>query len=427
MLSMKRLWVRMQPFKPSMWRFSILLIPFTPLLALMQKRSSNVVFEILLLALVVTTPWQAFSWKHSVRVLYERPIRWLTLSWLLCVLWMAVSLTWALNPAFGAWVLFRWLIVLTTMIWLYRYRHAIADIYPPYIFSIALVLCLIVTLTLYSAFQRCTIPIRADHWNGSKLYALYINASIIIVFFFWVGWMECLALKWPVRIFFLAAIAYGIRHIDSDAAHLGLALGVITWGVCTYRPRWQKYFPVLVAGGLLLTPIVLKPLSHPTWGPRIVKLIPSHKARFIIWEHIAHDYIRTQPLKGHGLGTLTPGARVYIMPDFDTFPASRALQTLTPQDNPIDPHNGILHLWAELGVIGTVMFSIMAYLFLNHIRYHRPPSHVPFFFGFFTSFLLVLSVNCSLWHMWLWTSAGLAMLSLLLTSQKIHVQEDIKV
>jgi O-antigen ligase len=117
--------------------------------------------------------------------------------------------------------------------------------------------------------------------------------------------------------------------------------------------------------------------------------------RLAIWKRVI-EVIQLNPITGHGLGVFRTMEDIIPSGEF----AGRLLA-------PNHPHNMALQLWAEMGVIGAGIFSLLVLM----VAFRLPePSRlgVP---GFLAAALagqfLAISMSFDLWNDWLWACAGI--------------------
>lgn len=148
----------------------------------------------------------------------------------------------------------------------------------------------------------------------------------------------------------VAAMAV-ILGTESASAAVALALGVAAFVAGWLAPRRVPLaLAVMLAGGMLAAPLIVK-LGYAIPGVETVaQARTSYGHRLRIWDNAVH-LIGEKPLLGWG------------------FDASRDLSSGAPETNslgpnadlmPLHPHNGVLQIWVELGLIGAVLAAVAA-------------------------------------------------------------------
>jgi len=148
-----------------------------------------------------------------------------------------------------------------------------------------------------------------------------------------------------------------------------LALGLTGWG--------------LLAEGMVKMGLHMWLATHvdPNWGYRLE-----------IWDHVS-GLIRTHVLTGHGFDT----ARV-LGADAGLAPAGGTTSFL-------HPHNGMLQLWLEVGLIGVGLFLATAFLGLKRMAGHTLDRRaLAALAGGVTSAAVFWSISFGVWQGW-WLSA----------------------
>jgi len=159
----------------------------------------------------------------------------------------------------------------------------------------------------------------------------------------------------------LGLIFYVVMLTNSRGGILTLVLTTAAAFVLLGRERWRRHFALLaIAGGLCLAAAALAivtanaavdrlPTAAETTPARQVRYsfferllgAPTVAQRFYYWES-ASEMIREAPLTGHGLG----GYAVL-------YPRHRNLRAGETRH----PHNILLHLWVETGLIGLLLWT----------------------------------------------------------------------
>lgn len=167
-------------------------------------------------------------------------------------------------------------------------------------------------------------------WTKNNLYKLFLILTAALTF---------LIIVWAV----------------SEGAVVAIAAGLLFLGIAFKKSR----LPTIIAA-ILLIAISL------TWSPISTKVIPeitfqnpSGQVRLMMWRETA-SLINTQPLTGAGLA----GYQTAVAP----FHKADHIEIY------LYPHNIILNLWSELGLLGLIAFVWLLIIFFKLIYQNRKKS-----------------------------------------------------
>lgn len=273
--------------------------------------------------------------------------------------WAAMSLVWTLDPGAGVHVLVRLLLLTAAAAVLVTGAALVPPESRPRLFSVmiwsgvGLALALIVT----QAYFRWGI-----HWIYSLTDIRLSDDKRNVIN----GAVATLAvLSWPLMraaflrtnlvgagllaLLIVAALALGF----SRSPLMGWLVGAVgftvvrLWGAAAVRP--------LIAVAILLslaTPWAMRQFVATPWYQENILYLPwDQQHRLRIWD-FASSRIADRPLIGWGLDSsrIMPGAS-------DPIVGVRHLQEA--EQMPLHPHNGVMQLWLELGVVGILMWSAL--------------------------------------------------------------------
>jgi hypothetical protein len=404
----------------------VLLVP----LAACFKRSAPVVFGAMVLASLLLA--RDLDLKGTIRRFFQagHSRKALGVGLLLFWGWCGLSLLWALSPRAGFALWMKISGVMAGGVILFAAMPRVAPLIPSRLW-----LGLWVTGTGFFGVELLeNNPVRTLFRHNPDvlqsthaLLAEYINSGLTFSLLFWAVLVSVLGRGRRVQALGLAlATILVLRHIDTDAARLGWFLGVGVWGVCQIFPlRWVRLgCAALLLVGVLQAPLAGLALSVPRLAAKAEAALPGHRARMIIWEYTAR-IIAQKPLRGWGLGATTPAARKIAQVDFygllpSPLPAPAFLAPADP-GLPLDPHNAFLHIHAELGMVGALLWAAVMILLIRVGDGALPDEDKarpawsafwPVWYGYATAVLLILGVNCSVWHTWLLSALVLGALAL---------------
>lgn len=211
------------------------------------------------------------------------------------------------------------------------------------------------------------------------------------------GWRRAALLPaWAIAI---------LPAFDSNAALLAMAFGVATVALGAAASAFGR--PAALRAtlmGAIAIGFALMPLL-PNWGPfhdrftaRSLSGSVWHRAE--IWSFAA-DRIAERPLLGWGLGSARaiPGGNQFIQPGVHRLP--------------LHPHNGVLQLWLELGVLGAALGAAVTLLVARRATAPGldPPTAI-FLSAALAAALAVLLTGYGIWQGWwigaLWMVAAIA-------------------
>lgn len=161
----------------------------------------------------------------------------------------------------------------------------------------------------------------------------------------------------------VAALASG-----SSSALLGLVTGLCVWFFYVRSARvTAKILTVALPLTLLTMPALVYPLAkNPETIARSIPNFPnSFIHRLLIWDFTL-DRIAERPLLGWGLDTsrAIPGGKE-LRPIHYVVPWSDKPITHPDQNLPLHPHNAVLQIWLELGLLGIVFTMIAVWRLLK--------------------------------------------------------------
>lgn len=218
----------------------------------------------------------------------------------------------------------------------------------------------------------------------------------------------------------ILALCAGLIFL-SEAQVPGVAL--VTGAIALLLTRAMPHFApkVLILGvviGTLLAPAIPGMLPNPqTNEPSLSKYSDSILHRFIIWQ-TAKDHILKNPIIGAGLNSTrflyTKEDRIYYLVEI---PSTGRSWGVFSEPIPLHPHNAILQVWMELGLLGAVLLAVFLVAILNQLRLLALPHwETAASFAFFACALTIESISYGAWQSWwlsgLWLSSALVVSTL---------------
>jgi len=271
--------------------------------------------------------------------------------------WAALSLVWTINPDRGVKTAIRLALVGTSLIFLIdaatRLDHA-----QRLSFGRWLVRGTIIGLTVIGLFIALSGPL--SDWLGTsaraghELDSLNRTASVIAM------------LVWPVALvvaqlygrYAAAAVivmsALALYFLAPSAPLVAFLVGACAFGMGWISQRWGKRL-LFVGFTAAVIAIPFFDILVPVINDWLIANIPgpnSEVHRFVIWE-FASQRIFEQPLFGWGLeaARTIPGGhdQIFLFQFGDNPTMGQAM--------PLHPHNALVQIWLELGLIGLLLIA----------------------------------------------------------------------
>lgn len=214
----------------------------------------------------------------------------------------------------------------------------------------------------------------------------------------------------------LVVCAGSIFLSEAMVPGFALVIGVVALLLTGFMPRIApKALIVVVVMGTLLAPMIPGLLPNPLKAePALSKYSDSMLHRMIIWQ-TAQKHIAAKPVLGAGLNSTR---FLYSKADRITYkveiPSTHRSWGVFSEPIPLHPHNAILQVWMELGVLGALTLVILLVTILRSLRC-LALSHwqTATGFGFFSCALSIEAISYGAWQSWwmstLWLCSMLVM------------------
>lgn len=345
---------------------------------------------------------------------FPRPTGGLTVIFALFLLWAAASAVWSMTPGETvktgvsfAGTLLAGLVLVRNAARIDRDGRSFFErslIAGGAVAFVLLAVELIGDADIYKTVQ--TLRGRASGYPDIKL--IFNQSLSLASVFVWI-WALCL---WNRGLKLLAvglgSAVGGVLALGEAASPLiALVLGAAGFVAFLLGPRIAvAAMAVIVASGVFAAPLLSKAIP-PTADlvRRAPDMPPSAYHRLHIWRVTAR-HIADRPLLGHGFDT----SRAFYDPStrteevfYDAEGVPRWYFGYEPI--PLHPHNGVLQVWLELGLIGAGLglLALLAILKALAERVHGRVAGAACFAAF-VSALFVASVSFGIWQSW-WLSA----------------------
>jgi len=175
---------------------------------------------------------------------------------------------------------------------------------------------------------------------------------------------------------------------SSQAAALGLVFGIVLYALALLLPRLMlQALCVILPLGLLLAPLVVQGLDHATADYPNFWPAANTAERLDIWTGVAHQ-INAAPVLGQG------------------FEAIRRIDTVVLGRAYTHPHNGMLQIWLETGLVGAVLAAAALFLLLRFILRKGRPELFSWYAGALGTWATIFCVGYNMWQTW-WQAAAM--------------------
>lgn len=250
---------------------------------------------------------------------------------------------------------------------------------------------------------------------------LHLNSGITIAALFGWAWVMALRQRYSrIAAYGGAAILAAVLMLaKSDTPLAAYLVGAATYLLARW---WPKRAPGLIGAilvsGALMAPLIPGQLPDPlTEAHKLSFLSNSAQHRILIWQTAAMR-IAERPWFGHGFDTaraLYPqSARVKVILRSDD---PKRAYPLTFEPIPLHPHNMMLQVWLETGLVGALMVlgALLAVVAaVAQSRWSVPERAACY--GFFATALFIALISFGAWQAWwlsgLWLAAALMVASL---------------
>lgn len=248
-------------------------------------------------------------------------------------------------------------------------------------------------------------------WRGDTHIFSLKPAATVVALLTW-PFLLILARRSSRAVVLAAAILSAvIMFVGSDAAVLGLMLGVPVFLFARWRPRVAgPFLGVALTGLILAAPWIPSLFPDPRVSMTVIEYLPNSGVhRIAIWQTTA-VHIFERPWLGHGFDT----SRI-LYPQSSAVDVRFAKPTIGMSEGfsaepiPLHPHNMILQIWLELGVIGafatlTTLLSILVGLARVPLENNERAAG----YGFFVTALAIAAVAYGAWQAWWLSALGLS-------------------
>ncbi len=356
------------------WLWGLAALAFAPILVFGANGT------VILLGLVALAVPGLAAWRSQIKELAATPVGWALGGMLLVA---TLSLSWAPGPEVAMDKLARlailWLAGCAAMAAVLQSGEAVIKWM---IRLLPLVLCLALVfywvelatsariITLITGLQA-VMQARFPTLQEQELFRLIYGFGAIsrgaglLALYVWPAMICCMILfpekgKW-LAIALAGAVLLTIAPLPMQAAPLAMVAGgaayLWTWFAPQTAPRWMAAMVILLIG-------VMPFVSHYVSRPEVVGIEKHHlpgswQHRIEIW-HFTAQRIAEKPVLGWGFDAsrnIDAGKTQFVLEQPDgsevIYPGIGLL--------PLHPHNGVLQVWLEMGVVGALLVMLLIF------------------------------------------------------------------
>lgn len=285
---------------------------------------------------------------------------------------------------------------------------------------------------LYLAFffvEIYVFPIGSLLYTDSSTFnsQLFIKGTVNFGFLFWPFLFFILEKYKKIsfsKILFLSTVLIGLILLKTkpDAARAGFLLAFFGSWIVYYKPKATYAFSVVFVLFSLITPWIFKShLISERLGEAFHYLPTSYQHRLIIWHEMGKKTLE-HPLLGHGFDygtTLTKGPIMCLKAGKINWSLNpQKIELIPPYETGCSyvfsshPHNGIVQVWIELGLIGVLLLLCIFWTLVLKIARMENPRERATYFGLLLFYEIMMLVSSGLWQKWIGATVILALLAI---------------
>ncbi|HJD56317.1 MAG TPA: O-antigen ligase family protein [Rickettsia endosymbiont of Pyrocoelia pectoralis] len=220
--------------------------------------------------------------------------------------------------------------------------------------------------------------------------------------------------KYRHALMFYVLVLYLLNISDSLASFLGFGLGGMIFILARLiKPVFFKLLAICLITGSLLFPVITTQINPVYLSQKYLSHNPSAAHRLFIWHFVANK-IATDPLSLQGFN-----ASKYVEVANDKMIRYKREKW---HPLPLHPHNNILQITLELGIIGLILFLSLIYKYLKQINNLENNNFRAISYACFINYYIIGMISYNMWQIW-WIASGIWVIVLM----KLLVKPDIVV
>ena len=209
-------------------------------------------------------------------------------------------------------------------------------------------------------------------------------------------------------------VLYLLSISDSLASFLGFGIGGVIFILARLiKPIFFKLIAISLITGSLLFPVIAKQIEPQYLSEKYLTTQPSAAHRLFILHFVANKIIE-KTILGYGFASSK-----YIEVN-DSEMIDYKGEKWHPL--PLHPHNNILQITLELGIIGLILFLSLTYKYLKQIDKIKNNNFRSASYACFINYYIIGMISYNIWQIW-WISSSIWVLVLM----KLLVKPDIVV
>ncbi len=293
------------------------------------------------------------------------------------------------------------------------------------IFDIAYLLlftCIAIEIASYGYTTRLFRSLINTNAQEYHLFNLDRSCALLVIFSW--GFFRKLYLNqkfiWLIIKYIMMNLV--LYNSDSLASHVAYNLGILMFllaeNISLLRSKIFNIVTLsMLTSAMLIAPFFIKNTTEFVENATYLPLTAKH--RIFIWKYVS-DKASEHSLLGIGAGN----SKFYSVDDADH--VNYANMLLSPL--PMHPHNAILQLYFETGLIGIFLIcAMLSKYIINYIRYHNIVTHNNYVRSVYISSMIALStslftislISYNLWQSWWFLSICFSFIMLNLSKKSI--------
>lgn len=255
---------------------------------------------------------------------------------------------------------------------------------------------------------------------------LFINAVVILLLFFWPFFLFCQK-KWGAKaykVFLFLGLPFSIFLFLKTQPHavlFGVVLSTLGIHLSLWSHKWIKFFKFVILSICLILPLMAsQDILLEKFSDEINLLPPSYQHRLYLWNGMVNKndtLVKKAVGNGFDYSTTIKGGKEMCFRQLKikfTLPSNFHFELEPPCKEPsaifsCHPHNGLIQIYVELGIIGLLIFLALLWKVFGVIENQKDKILRGVWFAILISYLTIFFISFGLWQTWM---AGLMILTL---------------